>query len=137
MADFWLKISLLGISLLSKPLGYHSDIPATRQEIPRLYPLHFTFSTKNICLIQNNFVPLQREPAPGMSVHRQRRVADILKRRLLRSVLTFWNVATFKIDIQDLATIDVLGMCISNTLVPLFVVRACAYISAWASRCQF
>ena len=26
---------------------------------------------------------MQREPAPEMSVHRQRRVADILKRRLL------------------------------------------------------
>ena len=36
-----------------------------------------------ICTIQNKFVPLHREPAPGMSVHRQRRVADIFKRRLL------------------------------------------------------
>ena len=36
-----------------------------------------------ICTIQNKFVILHREPAPGMSVHRQRRVADILKRRLL------------------------------------------------------
>ena len=40
-----------------------------------------------ICLIQNKFVPLHREPAPGMSVHRQRRVADILKKRLLALVL--------------------------------------------------
>ena len=38
---------------------------------------------------------MHREPAPGMSVHRQRRVADILKRRLLRSVLTYRNLANF------------------------------------------
>ena len=35
--------------------------------------LHF------ICSVRIFFVPLHREPAPGMSVHRQRRVADILK----------------------------------------------------------
>ena len=34
-------------------------------------------------------------------------LADILKRRLLRSVLTYWNVASFR-EFQDLATIDVL-----------------------------
>ena len=51
-----------------------------------------------ICSIQNKFVPLHREPAPGMSVHRQRRVADILKRRLLRSVLTLRNFATFRVS---------------------------------------
>ena len=43
--------------------------------------------------------------------------ADILKRRLLRSVLTLRNFATFKESYQDLATIDVLGMCISHALV--------------------
>ena len=36
-----------------------------------------------ICTIQNKFVPLHREPALGMSAHQRRRVADILKRRLL------------------------------------------------------
>ena len=36
-----------------------------------------------ICTCQKNIVPLHREPALGMSVHRQRRVADIFKRRLL------------------------------------------------------
>ena len=46
---------------------------------------------------------MHREPAPGMSVHRQRRETDILKRRLLRSVLTFWNVATFKIRYSGLS----------------------------------
>lgn len=71
---------------------------------------------------------MHREPAPGMSVHRQQRETDILKRRLLRSVLTFWNVATFKIDIQDLATIDVLGVCISHTLVPYLCTRVCVHI---------
>ena len=47
------------------------------------------------CRFQKNVVTLHREPAPGMSVHHQRRVADILKRRLLRSVLTNRNVASF------------------------------------------
>ena len=45
--------------------------------------MFFDISGFFICTIQNKFVPLHREPAPGMSVHRQRRVADILKRRLL------------------------------------------------------
>ena len=31
------------------------------------------------CTSQNNSLPLHREPAPGMSVHYRRRVADILK----------------------------------------------------------
>ena len=35
--------------------------------------LHF------ICSVRIFFVPLHREPAPGMSVHRQRRETDILK----------------------------------------------------------
>ena len=48
-----------------------------------------------ICTNENNFVPLHREPAPGMSVHRQRRVADILKRRLLALVLVNRNPENF------------------------------------------
>ena len=48
-----------------------------------------------------------RNSTPGMSVHRQRRVADILKRRLLRSVLTIRNLANFNC-MQDLATVDAL-----------------------------
>ena len=64
--------------------------------------------------------------------------ADILKRRLLRSVLTGRNLANFELKNQDLATIDVLGMCISCTRVPYYLgVRAHMYISAWASRCRF
>ena len=43
----------------------------------------------------------------GMYVHHWRRVADILKRRLLRSVLTNRNLANFEKKNQDLATIDV------------------------------
>ena len=42
-----------------------------------------------------------------MYVHHWRRVADILKRRLLRSVLTNRNLANFEKKNQDLATIDV------------------------------
>ena len=76
------------------------------QDIPRLYTLHPTLyarlrsaphstpkthpkSVKNVvftlfpCSVRFFFVSLHREPAPGMSVHRLRRVADILKRRLL------------------------------------------------------
>ena len=60
-----------------------------------------------IWYIQKKIVILHREPAPGMSVHRQRRVADILKRRLLRSVLTIRNLANFNC-MQDLATVDAL-----------------------------
>ena len=33
------------------------------------------------------FVPLQREPALGMFAHQRRRVADIIKKRLLALVL--------------------------------------------------
>ena len=36
---------------------------------------------------QKNIVPLHREPALGMSAHQRRRVADIIKRRLLALVL--------------------------------------------------
>ena len=36
---------------------------------------------------QKNIVPLQREPALGMSAHQRRRVADINKKRLLALVL--------------------------------------------------
>ena len=55
--------------------------------------------------------------------------ADILKRRLLRSVLTGRNLANFELKNQDLATIDVLGMCISCTRVPFIWVyaRICTY----------
>ena len=60
------------------------------------------------CSIQNKFVPLHREPAPGMSVHRQRRVADILKRRLLTLCSDALKLRNFHICIQDLATVDVL-----------------------------
>ena len=80
------------------------------------------------CSIQNKFVPLHREPAPGMSVHRQRRVADILKRRLLRSVLTIRNLANFSC-VQDLATIDVLRDIELSLLCQLWYVF-CAYTYA-------
>jgi hypothetical protein len=36
-----------------------------------------------ICTSANFIVPLHREPALGMSVHQRRRVADIIRRRLL------------------------------------------------------
>ena len=68
------------------------------------------------------------EPAPGMSVHRQRRVADILKRRLLRSVLTIRNLANFSC-VQDLATIDVLRD-IELSLLCLFWYVFCVYAYA-------
>ena len=41
------------------------------------------------------FVPLQREPALGMSAHQRRRVADIIKRRLLALVLALRNPENF------------------------------------------
>ena len=39
------------------------------------------------CISANFVVPLHREPAPGMSAHHRRRVADIIKKRLLALVL--------------------------------------------------
>ena len=95
---------------------------------------------------------MHSEPAPGMSVHRQRRVADILKRRLLRSVLTIRNLANFNC-VQDLAMIDVLrdielsllcqlwyAFCVyayahTRTLTDEYRTRVILY-SAWASRCR-
>ena len=75
-----------------KPLTY----------IPRLYTLHFTPYTRKIalkcdfsCTSANFIVPLHREPALGMSAHQQRRVADIIKRRLLALVLASWNPENF------------------------------------------
>ena len=50
---------------------------------------------------------MHREPAPGMSVHRQRRVADIFKRRLLALCSDVQKCRSFN-HVQDLATIDVL-----------------------------
>ena len=41
------------------------------------------------------FVPLHHEPALGMSAHQRRRVADIIKRRLLALVLEIRNPAKF------------------------------------------
>ena len=100
-----------------------------------LYTLHFTPYTRKIalkcdfsCISANFIVPLHREPAPGMSVHRQRRVADILKRRLLRSVLTIRNLANFSC-VQDLATIDVLRDIELSLLCQLWYVF-CAYTYA-------
>ena len=105
-----------------------------------------------IWYIQKKVVILHREPAPGMSVHHQRRVADILKRRLLRSVLTIRNLANFSC-VQDLATIDVLRDLKLSLLCQLWYVF-CVYTyahtrtlttniareyilySAWASRCR-
>ena len=59
------------------------------------------------CSIQNKFVPLHREPAPGMSVHRQRRVADILKRRLLALCSDALKCRKFQTD-RNIATVDAL-----------------------------
>ena len=68
----------------------------------RLYTLHFTPYTRKIalkcdfsCISANFIVPLHREPALGMSVHQWRRVADIIKRRLLALVLENRKPETF------------------------------------------
>ena len=47
------------------------------------------------------FVPLHREPTLGMSAHQRRRVADIIKRRLLALVLVVWNPAKFRNPKQE------------------------------------
>ena len=46
------------------------------------------------CSIQNISLPLHREPALEMSAHQRRRVADIIKKRLLRGPHNFkqWGV---------------------------------------------
>ena len=48
---------------------------------------NFSENLQKLCLIQKNVVPLHREPAPRVSAHRWRRVADIIKKRLLALVL--------------------------------------------------
>ena len=59
------------------------------------------------CSIQNISLSLHPQFHAGDVCTSSAGVADILKRRLLRSVLTFWNFANFR-NIRDLATIDVL-----------------------------
>ena len=49
------------------------------------------------CKNEKNVVTLHREPALGMSAHQRRRVADIIKRRLLALVLANRNPAKFHI----------------------------------------
>ena len=80
-----------------------------------LYTLHYTPYTRKITPIiffiwsyQKNVVPLHSQFHAGDVCTSSAGVADILKRRLLRSVLTLWNVASFKLMFQDLATIDAL-----------------------------
>ena len=58
-------------------------------------PHKWHFYLHHSCSIQNNSLPLHREPALGMSAHQRRRVADIIKRRLLALVLVVWNPAKF------------------------------------------
>ena len=48
-----------------------------------------------ICIYPKNVVSLHREPALGMSAHQRRRVADIIKRRLLALVLANGNPENF------------------------------------------
>ena len=76
--------------------------------IPHLYTLHHTPYTRKIalkcdfsCTSANCIVPLHREPALGMSAHQRRRVADIIKRRLLALVLEHWNPAKFRNPKQE------------------------------------
>ena len=59
------------------------------------------------CIYHKNVVPLQRETQRRDVCTSAEGFADILKRRLLRSVLTTRNLANFKNN-QDLATIDAL-----------------------------
>ena len=53
------------------------------------------------CKNEKNVVTLHREPALGMSAHQRRRVADIIKRRLLALVLEHWNPAKFRNPKQE------------------------------------
>ena len=79
------------------------------------------------CSIQNISLSLHPQFHAGDVCTSSAGVADIVKRRLLRSVLTPRNLANFKNN-QDLATIDVLGMCISYALVPKMVACVCVHI---------
>ncbi len=51
-------------------------------------PHKWHFYLHHSCSIQNNSLPLHREPALGMSAHQRRRVADIIKGVYWR---LFWN----------------------------------------------
>jgi hypothetical protein len=73
----------------------------------RLYTLHFTPYTRKIalkcdfsCISANFIVPLHREPALGMSVHQWRRVADIIKRRLLTLCSDVLKLRNFHFSIR-------------------------------------
>ena len=95
---------------------------------------------------------MHREPAPRDVCTSAEGFADILKRRLLRSVLTLRNFATFKISSglsndrcptgYRLSILCLLwyGFCVcihahARTLNK--AARGCILYSAWASRCQF
>ena len=60
-------------------------------------PIIFENIARYTCTFAFFVVPLQREPALGMSAHQRRRVADIIKRRLLALVLVSRNPAKFHI----------------------------------------
>ena len=73
--------------------------------LPPFYPLPFMqnshkwhFYLHFSCSIQNKSLPLHREPALGMSVHHRRRVADIIKKRLLALVLVSRNLENFTLS---------------------------------------
>ena len=101
--------------------------PLKLLKLPKLFPL-------KICAFAFFVVPLHREPAPGMSAHRWRRVADIFKRRLLTLRSDVQKSRKFQQYPRNSATIDVLrdidypSSAISGTLVLRIYVCAYTYI---------
>ena len=102
------------------------------------------------CIYHKNVVPLQRETQRRDVCASAEGFADILKRRLLRSVLTFWNVATFnrysglsndrcptgyRLSLLCLFWYVFCVYTYAHTRTLTIVAREYILYSAWASRC--
>ena len=135
LSAFFLETTSLPLRYQSISIQYspRTLLPISRRSFaeyppplhPTLYTLHptpFTFSLKNLHIRKFCCTFAARNPTRGClrfwqhwtilnNVERcwttDRGFADILKRRLLRSVLAVWNLANFRNN-QDLATIDAL-----------------------------
>ena len=86
---FFLRLLLNQVVLIPKKVDSLPEI--VYLSVPKKNTLKCDFS----CTSANFVVPLHREPTLGMSAHQRRRVADIIKRRLLALVLVDKNLANF------------------------------------------
>ena len=102
----------------------HVAVPPARNPI---YKQKIALKAIFICIYAKIIVSLHPQFHAGDVCASSAGVADILKRRLLTLCSDLLESRKFQ-EIQDLATIDVLGMCISYTLVPCLCTRVCVHI---------